>query len=264
MKHLIYLTLALTVIVTLDSCKTSKTTQTPDIPLFVEGNSANSLDWPGTYMGTLPCADCEGIVTTLTLHADLSYQLVTRYLGKSAISFTTEGKFEWNNLGNIITLNGVNDRPSKFLVGENYVLQLDMHGKPVTGDLADKYELKKQLSQIKDTALTDKRWKLTEINGMPIKDENQEESIYIEFKSGENKVNGFGGCNYYFGDYELKEGSRITFSKVASTMMACPDLSIEQALFKILQDADNYTIYNNELNLNKARMAPLAKFKAVE
>ncbi|MDE5451088.1 copper resistance protein NlpE N-terminal domain-containing protein, partial [Elizabethkingia meningoseptica] len=30
-------------------------------------NAQNSLDWAGTYEGTVPCADCPGIKTTITL-----------------------------------------------------------------------------------------------------------------------------------------------------------------------------------------------------
>jgi hypothetical protein len=34
-------------------------------------------------------------------------------------------------------------RPSKYKVGENRLIQLDMQGKPITGALADKFVLKK-------------------------------------------------------------------------------------------------------------------------
>ncbi|MDY0344057.1 MAG: copper resistance protein NlpE N-terminal domain-containing protein [Lentimicrobium sp.] len=263
MKNYTLLALTIGIAIILGSCKTNNKMQTPDIPLFVGDNSATSLDWPGTYTGTLPCADCEGILTTLVLNADLTYELSTRYSGKSTETYTDKGKFKWNELGNIITLEGIENRSSKFFVGENKVLQLDMQGQPVTGVLADKYMLNKQVSGLTDAALTGKRWKLIEINGAPVKDNGQEEPVFIEFQKEENKVNGFAGCNHYFGNYELKEGNRITFSKIASTMMACPDLDREQELFKIFETADNYTIYGNELTLNKARMAPLAKFALI-
>jgi uncharacterized lipoprotein NlpE involved in copper resistance len=40
-------------------------------------NSRISLDWAGTYEGVLPCADCPGTKTRLTLNQDGSYLLVT-------------------------------------------------------------------------------------------------------------------------------------------------------------------------------------------
>lgn len=44
--------------------------------------SQNALDWNGTYKGTLPCADCEGIETELTLNLDGNYLYKATYLGK--------------------------------------------------------------------------------------------------------------------------------------------------------------------------------------
>ncbi len=38
--------------------------------------SQNSLDWAGVYEGVLPCADCPGIQTRLTLSRDETYELV--------------------------------------------------------------------------------------------------------------------------------------------------------------------------------------------
>ena len=54
-------------------------------------NSRNSLDWVGIYEGVLPCADCPGIKTRLTLNYDGSYRLVTRAQG----SQQCRGVREW-------------------------------------------------------------------------------------------------------------------------------------------------------------------------
>lgn len=47
------------------------------------------------------------------------------------------------------------------------------------------------------------------------------------------------------------------------TRMACIKPTVEEAFIKVLETADNYTVKNDTLQLNKARMAPLAKFVAV-
>ena len=47
-------------------------------------------------------------------------------------------------------------------------------------------------------------------------------------------------------------------------MMACPDMSVEDGLKLVLANTDNYTVNDTILSFNKARMAPLARFKAVE
>lgn len=104
-----------------------------------------SLDWDGTYSGTLPCADCEGIETSLTLNKDLSYVLTIQYLGKeNVLTDTLKGNFTWD--GNNIKLDGIaeNDRPSEYKIEENQIKQLDMAGNEITGDLAKKYILKKK------------------------------------------------------------------------------------------------------------------------
>ena len=54
-----------------------------------------------------------------------------------------------------------------------------------------------------------------------------------------------------------------TNGNVASTMMACPD-NIEDEFKKILYTTDNLSTDGQTLSLNKARMAPLARFVLVK
>lgn len=82
-------------------------------------------------------------------------------------------------------------------------------------------------------------------------------------KKEKNRVQGQGGCNTFFGTYELKEPGRIRFSPMASTLMACPNLDQETAFLSVFEKADSYIIKGDTLQLIKARMAPLAKFQAV-
>ena len=105
-------------------------------------NSQNSLDWSGTYNGVTPCADCEGIETKITLNADLTFTLKIEYLGKGDGNvFQEAGSFVWDKTGGIISLEGFKGGPSQYKVGENRLIQLDMEGNVITGDLAEKYVL---------------------------------------------------------------------------------------------------------------------------
>lgn len=108
--------------------------------------SQNALDWPGTYTGTLPCADCEGIATHISIGKDLRYRLSETYLGKSDKPFLTEDAFTWNSDGNSITLQGIAEgtRSTHFQVGENQLTQLDLQGAKIEGALAGQYVLVKQ------------------------------------------------------------------------------------------------------------------------
>lgn len=105
----------------------------------------NSLDWNGTYKGVLPCADCEGIETELKLNADKTYELKETYLGKGdGKAFESKGSFQFDaNNTSVIELDKTGDN-RKYFVAEGYLKALDMEGNEITGDLADKYELKKE------------------------------------------------------------------------------------------------------------------------
>ena len=45
----------------------------------------------GTYEGTLPAADCEGIKTILVINEDKTYTLKSEYIGREDATFETSG-----------------------------------------------------------------------------------------------------------------------------------------------------------------------------
>lgn len=121
-----------------------------------------------------------------------------------------------------------------------------------------------QTAVAQTTPLEGTYWKLVELNGQPVAmGENQSREQHMILQASDSTVKGHGGCNGFGGNYELKAGDRIKFSKLVSTMMACDNTETENAFFKVLENADNYNLMNDTLVLNKARMAPLARFKAV-
>jgi heat shock protein HslJ len=239
-------------------------------PLTDHHNAVSSLDWDGSYKGTLPCADCEGIATEITLGKDLSYSIKTTYIGKAAKPTEEKGNFGWDGAGNTITLKGIANRPNQYFVGENYLAQMDMGGKRITGDLAEKYILAKQQSVAsamadssrKNAPLAETKWTLVSLNGQAIEMPAEgKREVYLTLKKKDNRVQGFSGCNSMMGAYELKEGNLIHFKNLASSRMACPDMKTENDFKKMLEQVDNYTIEGDQLSLNKAKMAPLATFK---
>ena len=74
-------------------------------------------------------------------------------------------------------------------------------------------------------------------------------------------ISGNNSCNVITGAYDLKEGNRISFDRVASTLMACPEMETADQFNEVLERTDNYTVADGILSLNKARMAPLARFR---
>jgi copper homeostasis protein (lipoprotein) len=213
----------------------------------------NSVDWQGTYLGVLPCADCEGIKTRIVLNKDLSFIIETSYLGKEPKVFQTKGAFTWDENGGIITLGETEKQ--MYLVGENKLIHLDKNGKKITGDLADKYILKKETIE-----LTGKYWKLVRLNGKSV--ENAQREPFIRFINEDNRVNGNSSCNMFNGKFELTQGNGIKFSPFAMTKMACVGNNIENEFMQILEKITNYSLTENELLLQDEYETTLAKFEA--
>ncbi|EGV43803.1 META domain-containing protein [Bizionia argentinensis JUB59] len=267
-KHL--LVLAVLALIFSVSCENAnKKENTDSDPLDVEKTdtelkldihtSQTSLDWKGTYVGTLPCADCEGIKTTIRLNEDLTYDAVMEYLGKEENSVGSKGYYKWSDDGLNIILS--DDTETQYKVGENQLIQLDKSGNLVTGELADLYILKKQkMNSNKHIAFTDTKWKLVQLMGKEINDSE----AFISFSTEESKVFGHAGCNTFSGKYAVENGSQISLDKVAVTMMACPDMTVEKQFMEVLNTTDNFSLQGNTMTLNKAKMAPLAVFEAVE
>jgi uncharacterized lipoprotein NlpE involved in copper resistance len=90
-------------------------------------NSRNAVDWPGTYEGVTPCADCPGIKLRLTLRADGRYELATQYLERQPTPTTVHGSFTWNAAGSAITLDSAGGG-QQFRVGEGRLLQMNRDG----------------------------------------------------------------------------------------------------------------------------------------
>ena len=117
-------------------------------------------------------------------------------------------------------------------------------------------------------SIIEKYWKLIEINGKPvIMDESTGgRGAFIILKDEGNRLTGSGGCNTLTGVYEIDQAAnRIRFSQIATTLMACLNMEIEEELKRILEMVDNYSLSEDGkyLSLNRARMAPLARFEVV-
>lgn len=236
------------------ACQSKKNTSNQ--PADTEHNSQNSLDWAGTYQGTLPCADCPGIRYTITLNDDNSYQLKTQYLEKGDSVFTENGTFRWDEAGGHITLA---ERDEKFQVGENQLIHLDTEGNRITGNLAEHYILRKLTDVI-----TDRHWKLVEVNGKPVEAGSIQREAFIRLLTEGSRVEASGGCNGMGGTFELKEPNRVKFSQLVGTMMACENMEVENDLRQALESTDSYHVNGDTLQLFRARMAPLARFVATE
>lgn len=117
-------------------------------------------------------------------------------------------------------------------------------------------------SRTSDPRIENRRWELIELNGRQIEPPSDRAGAYLRLDATESRVTGNASCNRFFGTYELLAGDRIRFGPdIGSTKMACPELEQEREFLDTLGRVDNYSVGEGGLSLNRARMAPLARFR---
>lgn len=98
-------------------------------------------DWPGTYEGVVPCADCPGIKTTVVLNNNDTFRITQDYEDRDQ-KVDDNGRIMWHDGGKVAHLKG-KDVNLKFKIGKDHVKQLDADEKEITSNLAEHYVLKK-------------------------------------------------------------------------------------------------------------------------
>lgn len=129
-------------ILTLVGCSTEKAVESSataakqEVVASTENIAAVSLDWAGIYNGTLPCADCSGIKTTLTLNQNHTFELAQTYLeGKKAKnSDTITGNFKWVGTKPVVELEAKSGA-IYYMIGEGYAKKFDTNGNPIDSKL---------------------------------------------------------------------------------------------------------------------------------
>ncbi|MDU0370857.1 copper resistance protein NlpE N-terminal domain-containing protein [Hymenobacter endophyticus] len=92
---------------------------------------AATLQLAGVYADTVPCNDCQGIATRLTLKPDSLYELQELYLGRTSPVNYRRGP--WRVRGQVVTLEpSGNDPVRRYQVAGSRTLQLlDANGEPL-------------------------------------------------------------------------------------------------------------------------------------
>lgn len=98
------------------------------------------------------------------------------------------------------------------------------------------------------TDLINTRWVVSFLSGVSSPNSTAGD-VYIRFVD-DKKVEGFSGCNRFFGGYET-EGNSLTFGPVAGTRMFCPDMEVEDTLLKMLAGRLDLMIISDHLYLYK-------------
>lgn len=177
-KKILFICL-ITVIVACNTRITSKSGNTDSDSLelsdaFIsEHSSRSAVDWAGVYKGTLPCADCEGIVIEIRLNEDQTYEKVMTYLGKGDNVFKESGQFEWDeNGGKIWIIDESTNFKEWYQVGENRLIALDTEGNKIEGNIPEEMYILDKIDI--DYVITEKHWRLIELGGKKIEPSTEE------------------------------------------------------------------------------------------
>lgn len=104
-----------------------------------------SLDFHGVFYGYLPCSDCNGIKTTLSLKQNNNYLIVTQYARESSREYFEKGKYDWNEETKSVILTSNKDSTIRKynIEDEGTLIQLNNDGSKFTGRDADRYILRR-------------------------------------------------------------------------------------------------------------------------
>lgn len=109
-------------------------------------------------------------------------------------------------------------------------------------------------TSINTSSALDKKWYLrkmkdeTNNNQSLITDDNV---IWIEINSFNDKLKGFGSCNSFEAVVRSDLNTSFQVSKVTSTLKNCGYIKLESLFLKVLQDADRFEIRDGNLILSK-------------
>ncbi len=218
-----------------------------------------SVDWEGSYYGTLPCADCPGIETTIRLMRDKSFEKTTHYLEKGEELFEESGTFLWNKKGTTISLISASqpDERNYFQVMENNIVLLDQKGRKIATNHPELYTLEKL------PAIMETYWMLSEINGSEvIPPEDWKRGAHFILKNKDQRTYGNTSCNAFTGKFTVSGNYSIRFENIMATKKACIDNIYEKDYIKVLSMATSYSIDKKTLSLFNSRENLLAKFIA--
>lgn len=133
--------------------KASDAGRAPDSVVTIDPNPTVTVASiaPASYAGTLPCADCGGIATTLTLWPDTVYRLREVYEGSGGTPFVSMGR--WRVDAGTLSLETDSGVPRLYSrVGDDTLRLLDLQGQPIASALNSALVRADSLDPIGDAA----------------------------------------------------------------------------------------------------------------
>ena len=134
----------------------------------------------------------------------------------------------------------------RFLAGWMFCLLAS--GLAVSG-LAQSGKGEDKAATVGSVPLEKTKWTLVRLGRTPVKGDDLHRAPEIALDPESHRASGSGGCNRIMGGYELK-GDKLTFARMASTMMACPGgMETERDFLKALGKVKRWKIAGQRLEL---------------
>ncbi|WP_010663634.1 META domain-containing protein [Marinilabilia salmonicolor] len=224
-------------------------------------------DISGVYAGLLPCADCPGIETTLTINPDNSFEISQVYIDRDSVPFISSGQITKGDKDNIwVFKNRYNETFYQF--EDSVMIMLNKDKERIKGLLEEHYILKKKEDDLKNdlmVTLTGKKWILTKIEGLDTLPEIEAREPHLIFDAEEQRIHGFAGCNSFFGQFQFNADDKVSFKNIASTKMYCAHtMDLETAFLKALNDCKELSITGNKMELQNVEGQTIAVFEGLD
>lgn len=113
-----------------------------------------------------------------------------------------------------------------------------------------------------DAELANTHWRLVRLGQEPVRPAADRREPHLRFLPGEDRVEGWTGCNRLIGTFERKDAD-LRFGAVAATRTACAEgAEQEQALLQALEATRRFSILGSHLELRAEDGRLLARFEA--
>ena len=111
------------------------------------------------------------------------------------------------------------------------------------------------------TEISASAWRPTHLGEMKLEEASE---MFVQFEV-DGQMRGHGGCNRFFGSYELEDGS-VQIGPLGSTRMACPEptMSFEISFLEALQTSATASLVGNKLVLYTDKDVIAVKFTAID
>nr|WP_290697255.1 META domain-containing protein [Lacinutrix sp.] len=107
-------------------------------------------------------------------------------------------------------------------------------------------------------------WALEAVKGEEIDLNKYNKHPNLEINLTTSSVLGNDSCNNFFGDLKTVDNNRLAFNALAGTKMACPNITLSNAIKKALAETQAYKIENLKLLLYNTKGEELLRYKKVD